>query len=70
MVYHRKMLVMHKVSQGSVHGPGVFKIFVNDLLVVLNSGCLFYVDDMKLWYMTALEAGVDKLQASLHVPFK
>ena len=37
------------VPQGSVIGTLLFNLYVNELPRSLNSSCLFFVDDLKLW---------------------
>ena len=43
------VLATSGVPQGSVLGPELFKIYVNDLPAFLQAECLMYADDLKIW---------------------
>lgn len=47
--------VVSGVPQGSVLGPLLFLVHVNDLPTVFESQCLLYADDLKLWRNVASE---------------
>ena len=53
------------VPQGSVLGPQLFKVFINDLPETLGLPCLLYADDLKLWLPISSETDVDTLQEAL-----
>ncbi|CAI2737749.1 unnamed protein product [Dicrocoelium dendriticum] len=53
------------VPQGSVLGPELFKIFINDLPEVLQIDCLIYADDLKLWSEVSRLEDADRLQLTL-----
>lgn len=53
------------VPQGSVLGPTVFVVFINDLPEVVNSIVKIYADDTKLFREIRLEDDCDRLQADL-----
>jgi hypothetical protein len=53
------------VPQGSVLGPTLFKIFVNDLPNEVGLECLLYADDLKLWISATSDATVEVLQSAL-----
>ena len=55
------------VPQGSVLGPVLFKVYVNDLSTVLGLKCLMYADDLKIWIKLCSDEYVDICQHSLDV---
>lgn len=38
------------VPQGSVLGPRLFLVFINDVVSLITSNCLLYADDVKVWH--------------------
>jgi hypothetical protein len=58
------------VPQGSVLGPELFKLYVNDLPSVLQTNCLMYADDVKLWTAVMSVEDADRLQESLDQLFQ
>jgi ribonuclease P/MRP protein subunit RPP40 len=54
------------VPQGSVMGPLLFLIFINDLPSVLDSHCLIYADDLKIWRSIISTQDVTALQNDLN----
>ena len=55
------------VPQGSVLGPVLFKLFVNDLPSELGVSCLLYADDLKLWMVIRNVDDADSLQEKLDI---
>ena len=53
------------VPQGSVLGPLLFAVYVNDLPRRLRSNCLLFADDLKLWVEVATESDTLQLQSDL-----
>ena len=49
------------VPQGSVLGPLLFLIFINDLDEDINSNILKFADDTKIFKEVRLQADLDKL---------
>ena len=50
------------IPQGSVLGPLLFSIFVNDLPTTLHSDCLLFADDCKLFHTIVDDDSIDKIQ--------
>ena len=55
------------ITQGSVLGPVLFKIYVNDFPDMLGSNRLMYADDLKIWMKIRSDGDGDILQHSLDV---
>nr|CAH8855160.1 unnamed protein product [Trichobilharzia regenti] len=53
------------VPQGSILGPLMFLIFINDLPSQLNCSALLYADDVKIWRAINSSEDSDRLQADL-----
>ena len=53
------------VPQGSVLGPLLFLIYVNDITRTLSSPCLMFADDLKLWREIRCANDHDELQRDI-----
>jgi hypothetical protein len=54
------------VPQGSVLGPELFKVYVNDLPQHISTTCLMYADDLKIWSEVITDDDVEVLQPALN----
>ena len=55
------------VPQGSVLGPRMFTLYVNELPGLLSSRCLMFADDIKIWRTVNSDEDVNLLQEDLNV---
>ncbi|CAH8481278.1 unnamed protein product [Dicrocoelium dendriticum] len=65
MTFSAPVLMAIGVSQGSVLGPVLFNVFINDLPSTLQADCLIYADDLKLWTEVSSLEDADRLQTML-----
>ncbi|BHF83188.1 hypothetical protein SprV_0802633000 [Sparganum proliferum] len=54
------------VAQGSVLGPTLFLVFINDCVKDLDCDTILFADDIKLWKVIHNAADADHLQANLN----
>ncbi|CAI2738311.1 unnamed protein product [Dicrocoelium dendriticum] len=64
-VYSASVPMTSRVPQGSVLGPELFKVYINDLPSILQTDCLFYADDLKIWMEVPTPEADDRLQEKL-----
>ena len=60
------VLARSGVPQGSVLGPLIFNIFVNDIVTNLDVQSLLYADDLKMSYVIGTEEDCSKIQDNLN----
>ncbi|BHF73879.1 hypothetical protein SprV_0401696300 [Sparganum proliferum] len=58
--------VVSGVPQGSVLGPTLFLVFINDCVKDLDCDTILFADDIKLWKVIHDTADADHLQANLN----
>ena len=63
--FSESILASSGVPQGSVLGPELFKIYVNDIPSTIHTECLLYADDLKLWAPIASHQDAESFQHSL-----
>lgn len=68
--FSSKRSVIRGVPQGTVLGPLLFCIFINELLRSLNVPHLAYADDLKLWNVISTERDCLSLQRDLDLVYE
>ena len=63
--FSETILASSGVPQGSVLGPELFKIYVNDIPSTIHTECLLYADDLKLWAPITSQQDAEDFQQSL-----
>ncbi|BHF63428.1 hypothetical protein SprV_0200642000 [Sparganum proliferum] len=58
--------VVSGIPQGSVLGPTLFLVFINDCVNDLDCDAILFADDIKLWKVIQNTADADHLQANLN----
>ena len=58
-------MVLRGIPQGTVLGPTLFVIYINDLLDNINSNCLMFADDTKIFRQVTSPQDSEQLQRDL-----
>ena len=58
--------VLSGIPQGSVLGPVLFTIYINDLLEGINSNGFMFADDAKIFHQVLCKEDADNLQKDLN----
>ena len=53
------------ISQGSVLGPLLFVIYINNLLSLMNSDMYLFADDTKIFWIVSQNSDIPDLQNDL-----
>jgi ribonuclease P/MRP protein subunit RPP40 len=65
------MHVPSGVIQGSVIGPVLFGVYINDITdVITSSGASLYADDLKLWRAIRCESNRTSLQSDVNAVYQ